>query len=135
MRICNGTFDAETPELTGIFARWPFPLSDFQKFAIDAILKKHHVIITAHTGNGKTLPADFAISHFTKLGKKVIYTSPIKALSNQKYRDFRSKFGEDVGLITGDMQIGADGSCLIMTTEILRSMLYRGADLIRDIEW
>ena len=58
-----------------------------------------------------------------------------KALSNQKYRDFKLKFGEDVGLITGDLQIGADSSCLIMTTEILRSMLYRGADLIRDIEW
>ena len=66
---------------------------------------------------------------------RAIYTSPIKALSNQKYRDFRLKFGEDVGLITGDMQVGADGSCLVMTTEILRSMLYRGADLIRDIEW
>lgn len=66
---------------------------------------------------------------------RAIYTSPIKALSNQKYRDFRNKFGDDVGLITGDMQIGADGSCLVMTTEILRSMLYRGADLIRDIEW
>ena len=55
MRICNGTFDAETPELVDIFARWPFPLSDFQKFAIDAIRKQYHVIITAHTGNGKTL--------------------------------------------------------------------------------
>ena len=79
--------------------------------------------------------AEYAVALAKKHCTRAIYTSPIKALSNQKYRDFRSKFGEDVGLITGDMQIGADGSCLIMTTEILRSMLYRGADLIRDIEW
>jgi len=79
--------------------------------------------------------AEYAIALAMKHCTRAIYTSPIKALSNQKYRDFRNKFGEDVGLITGDMQIGADGSCLIMTTEILRSMLYRGADLIRDIEW
>ena len=70
MKICNGTFNAETHELASIFQRWPFTLSDFQKFAIDAILKGKHVIITAHTGNGKTLPADFAISHFTRIGKK-----------------------------------------------------------------
>jgi antiviral helicase SKI2 len=67
---------------------------------------------------------------------RTIYTSPIKALSNQKYRDFRDKFGEaDVGLITGDVSVNPNASCLIMTTEILRSMLYRGADTIRDIEW
>ena len=88
MKICNDTFNAETPELASIFQRWPFALSDFQKFAIDGILNGKHVIITAHTGNGKTLPADFAISHFTRLGKKVIYTSPIKALTNQKCNTF-----------------------------------------------
>jgi antiviral helicase SKI2 len=65
---------------------------------------------------------------------RTIYTSPIKALSNQKYRDFKQKF-DDVGLITGDVSVNPDASCLIMTTEILRSMLYRGADVIRDIEW
>ena len=67
---------------------------------------------------------------------RCVYTSPIKALSNQKFRDFCLKFGsENVGLVTGDLQVNVDNStCLIMTTEILRSMLYRGADLIRDIE-
>lgn len=65
---------------------------------------------------------------------RTIYTSPIKALSNQKFRDFKEKFG-DVGLITGDVSINPEAACLIMTTEILRSMLYRGADLIRDVEW
>jgi antiviral helicase SKI2 len=65
---------------------------------------------------------------------RAIYTSPIKALSNQKYRDFKRKF-DDVGILTGDIQINSEASCLIMTTEILRSMLYRGADIIRDVEF
>jgi len=126
MRICNGTFDAETPELSGIFARWPFPLSDFQKFAIDAILKKHHVIITAHTGNGKTLAADFAITHFTSMGKKVIYTSPIKALTNQKYNTFQEKYPEiKFGIITGDITMNPGAQCLFVTTEILRNTLFK----------
>lgn len=64
-----------------------------------------------------------------------IYTSPIKALSNQKYRDFKEKYDDDVGILTGDVQVRPEASCLIMTTEILRSMLYKGADLIRDIEF
>lgn len=65
---------------------------------------------------------------------RVIYTSPIKALSNQKFRDFKDTF-EDVGLITGDVSLKPEATCLIVTTEILRSMLYKGADLIRDVEW
>lgn len=65
---------------------------------------------------------------------RAIYTSPIKALSNQKFRDFRTIF-DDVGILTGDVQINPEASCLIMTTEILRSMLYRGADIIRDVEF
>ncbi len=65
---------------------------------------------------------------------RAIYTSPIKALSNQKYRDFKEKF-DDVGILTGDIQIKPDSACLVMTTEILRSMLYRGADIIRDVEF
>lgn len=65
---------------------------------------------------------------------RTIYTSPIKALSNQKYRDFKNKFG-DVGLITGDFRVNQQASCLIMTTEILRSMLYGGSDIIRDVEF
>jgi len=64
---------------------------------------------------------------------RAVYTAPIKTISNQKYRDFCGKF--DVGLLTGDVSLRPEASCLIMTTEILRSMLYRGADIIRDIEW
>jgi len=126
MRICNGTFSDETPELLDIFARWPFPLSDFQKFAIDAIRKKCHVIITAHTGNGKTLAADFAITHFTKMGKKVIYTSPIKALTNQKYHTFQEKYPDiSFGIITGDITMNPGAQCLFVTTEILRNTLFK----------
>ena len=114
---------------------FPFELDDFQKQALLRLERSECVFLSAHTSAGKTVCAEYAIALAMKHCTRAIYTSPIKALSNQKYRDFRNKFGEDVGLITGDMQIGADGSCLIMTTEILRSMLYRGADLIRDIEW
>jgi antiviral helicase SKI2 len=66
--------------------------------------------------------------------RRTIYTSPIKALSNQKFRDFKQNF-DSVGLVTGDVQINQNASCLIMTTEILRSMLYNGSDVIRDLEW
>jgi antiviral helicase SKI2 len=67
---------------------------------------------------------------------RAIYTSPIKALSSQKFRDFKQTFGSNaVGILTGDVQINPEANCLIMTTEILRSMLYKGADLIRDVEF
>ena len=90
--------------------------------------------MAAHTSAGKTVVAEYAIALASKHMTRTVYTSPIKALSNQKYRDFKDRF-EDVGLLTGDVQINPEASCLIMTTEILRSMLYKGADLIRDIEW
>ena len=81
--------------------------------------------------------AEYAVALAKQRSTRCIYTSPIKALSNQKFRDFSQKFGSaNVGLVTGDLQVNVDDStCLIMTTEILRSMLYRGADLIRDIEY
>ena len=126
MRNCNGTFQNNTEELLKIFARWPFQLSDFQKFAIDAILQKKHVIITAHTGNGKTLAADFAIKHFTDMNKKIIYTTPIKALTNQKYNTFREKYPEiSFGIITGDTTMNPDAQCIFATTEILRNTLFK----------
>jgi len=112
-----------------------FELDDFQKQAIARLERGECIFVAAHTSAGKTVCAEYAIALARKHCTRAIYTSPIKALSNQKYRDFKQKFGDDVGLITGDLQIGADSSCLIMTTEILRSMLYRGADLFRDIEW
>lgn len=113
---------------------WPFELDRFQKHAIIHLEKGEDVFIAAHTSAGKTVIAEYAIALSQKHMTRAIYTSPIKALSNQKFRDFKTTF-TDVGLLTGDVQINAKATCLIMTTEILRSMLYNGSDIIRDLEW
>ncbi|KAI9871999.1 MAG: hypothetical protein M1830_002179 [Pleopsidium flavum] len=113
---------------------WPFELDTFQKEAVYHLENGDSVFVAAHTSAGKTVVAEYAIALAAKHMTKAIYTSPIKALSNQKFRDFRHTF-DDVGILTGDVQIRPEASCLIMTTEILRSMLYRGADLIRDVEF
>lgn len=114
---------------------YPFELDPFQKQAVLRLERSECIFVAAHTSAGKTVCAEYAIALSRRHCTRTVYTSPIKALSNQKYRDFKTKFGDDVGLITGDLQVNADSTCLIMTTEILRSMLYRGADLVRDIEW
>ena len=122
-------------ELVPDMAReWPFELDTFQKEAVYHLECGDSVFVAAHTSAGKTVVAEYAIALAAKHMTKAIYTSPIKALSNQKFRDFRNEF-DDVGILTGDVQIRPEASCLIMTTEILRSMLYRGADLIRDVEY
>ncbi|KAF1813072.1 antiviral helicase [Eremomyces bilateralis CBS 781.70] len=122
-------------ELVPDMAReWPFELDTFQKEAVYHLENGDSVFVAAHTSAGKTVVAEYAIALAAKHMTKAIYTSPIKALSNQKFRDFRNTF-DDVGILTGDVQIRPEASCLIMTTEILRSMLYRGADLIRDVEF
>lgn len=113
---------------------WPFELDIFQKEAIYRLENGDSVFVAAHTSAGKTVVAEYAIALSAKHMTKTIYTSPIKALSNQKFRDFRHEF-DDVGILTGDVQVNPEASCLIMTTEILRSMLYRGADLLRDVEF
>jgi antiviral helicase SKI2 len=113
---------------------YPFRLDLFQREAVCHIENGRSVFVAAHTSAGKTVVAEYAIAVCARNCTRCVYTSPIKALSNQKYRDFKTKFG-DVGLVTGDVSVDPDASCLVMTTEILRSMLYRGADLVRDIEW
>ncbi|XP_021923108.1 helicase SKI2W isoform X2 [Zootermopsis nevadensis] len=113
---------------------WPFELDIFQKKAILKLEDHANVFVAAHTSAGKTVVAEYAIALSKKHMTKSIYTSPIKALSNQKYRDFKETFG-DVGLITGDFQVNHNAQCLIMTTEILRSMLYCGSEVIRDLEY
>ena len=107
------------------FYHWfPMELSSFQKTAIRAIVDGHHSQSCVPTGSGKTLPALFAIDYFTRLGKKVIYTSPIKALSNQKYYEFSQKFPTlSIGLLTGDIKTNPTGNVLIMTAEILQNIL------------
>ena len=122
-------------ELVPNMARtWPFELDTFQKEAVYHLENGDSVFVAAHTSAGKTVVAEYAIALAARHMTKAVYTSPIKALSNQKFRDFRLQF-HDVGILTGDVQINAEASCLIMTTEILRSMLYRGADLLRDVEF
>uniref|UniRef100_A0A6C0EU83 Helicase n=1 Tax=viral metagenome TaxID=1070528 RepID=A0A6C0EU83_9ZZZZ len=102
-----------------------FIYSDFQKIAMKSIEEGNHTLITAHTGSGKTMPAEYAIEYFIKKGKKVIYTAPIKALSNQKYNDFTKKFPEiHFGLLTGDNKHNPSANVLIMTTEILQNNLF-----------
>jgi ATP-dependent RNA helicase DOB1 len=92
------------------------------------------VLVSAHTSAGKTVVAEYAIAQCLKNNQRVIYTSPIKALSNQKYREFSAEFG-DVGLMTGDVTLNPTATCLVMTTEILRSMLYRGSEIMREVAW
>lgn len=107
------------------FAQFPYELSPFQKHAIKGIVEGNHVLVTAATGSGKTLPAEFAIRHFTSLGKRVIYCSPIKALSNQKTYDFTQKYPDiSFGLLTGDIKTNPMAQVLIMTTEILMNRLF-----------
>ena len=105
-----------------------FELSDFQKWAFKAIADGNHALITAPTGSGKTLPAEFMIHLFSKrdsIRKKIIYASPIKALSNQKLHDMRKRFPNiSFGLLTGDCKDNPEADVLIMTTEILRNTLF-----------
>ncbi len=113
---------------------WPFTLDPFQQVSIASIERGESVLVSAHTSAGKTVVAEYAIAQSLKNNQRVIYTSPIKALSNQKYREFQAEFG-DVGLMTGDVTINPTATCLVMTTEILRSMLYRGSEIMREVAW
>jgi len=103
-----------------------YPLHIFQKWAIEGIVEGNHILVTAPTGSGKSLPAEFALEYFHSKGKKTIYCSPIKSLSNQKFYDFTQKYPTiRVGIITGDIRCNPDADVLIMTTEILLNKLYQ----------
>ncbi|MBI2572500.1 DEAD/DEAH box helicase [Candidatus Woesearchaeota archaeon] len=100
-----------------------FTLDPFQEEAIHAIEQNYSVVVSAPTGSGKTLTADYIIDKYSKTNKRIIYTAPIKALSNQKYKDFAKEYGDDhVGLMTGDVVINPTAKVVIMTTEIYRNM-------------
>ena len=126
VKICPNDYPSSDEEkYSQYFDKYTFSLSSFQKFAIEAIVDGNHILVTAHTGSGKTLPAEFAIEHFVSRGKKVIYTSPIKALSNQKLYEFTQKFPHiSFGILTGDIKTNPEADVLIMTTEILMNTLY-----------
>jgi len=126
VKICPNTYPEPNEEkYKEHFEKFSFPLSPFQKYALEAIVEGHHILVTAHTGSGKTLPAEFAIEYFVSQGKKVIYTSPIKALSNQKFHEFGLKYPHiSFGILTGDIKSNPEADVLIMTTEILMNTLY-----------
>jgi len=108
-------------------ARYSFALDPFQLEAIRAIQDGKSVIVSAPTGSGKTLVAEFAIHATLARQRRIAYTTPLKALSNQKYADFCRQFGSDrVGILTGDVKVNARAAVIVMTTEILRNMFYAG---------
>ena len=126
MKIKKDLVENETNEYINILKKWPFELSTFQKNAVTGLLNGKNILITAHTGSGKTLPAEFAIDYFTSKGKRVIYTGPIKALVNQKFHDFSNQFPNiSFGLMTGDNKFNPDAQCVLMTQEILRNTLFQ----------
>lgn len=110
----------ETPART-----WPFKLDPFQQVSIASIERGESILVSAHTSAGKTVVAEYAIAQSLKNNQRVIYTSPIKALSNQKYREFVAEFG-DVGLMTGDVTINPTATCLVMTTEVSEHGVFTG---------
>jgi superfamily II RNA helicase len=108
------------------YEKYPYELHDFQKWCVEGIVTGNHVLICCPTGSGKTFGGEFSINYFHSKGKKVIYTSPIKALSNEKFHAFTQKYPTiKVGLITGDIRCNPDADVLIMTTEILLNKLYQ----------
>ncbi|KAI5181246.1 ATP-dependent RNA helicase DOB1 [Nematocida sp. AWRm80] len=114
-----------------IRCKYPFVLDRFQELALECLERDESVLVSAHTSAGKTLIAEYAIHLSIQRKQRVIYTSPIKALSNQKYRELNEKFG-DVGLMTGDVTLNPDSTCIVMTTEILRNMIYKGTEILRE---
>ena len=128
-QVVTGTNQAgENPEtladLSTFAARYPFPIDNFQLEAMRHLANDQSVLVTAPTGTGKTLVAEYAIWRARQQGQRVIYTTPLKALSNQKYRDLCTLYGaEAVGLVTGDIVEHSKASIVIMTTEVYRNML------------
>ena len=113
---------------------YPFELDVFQKRAVYRLEEGACVFVAAHTSAGKTVVAEYAIALSFKHMTKTVYTSPIKALSNQKFRDFKQKF-DDVGILTGDVSINKEATCVIMTTEVLQNQVYADNDYLQDVEW
>jgi antiviral helicase SKI2 len=125
MKVLSQPYTADNENDIEAFSKFPFELSDFQKHSVNSINNDRNVLVTAFTGSGKTLIAEYAIMKSVAAGKKVIYTSPIKSLSNQKFYEFKKKFPDmTVGIFTGDIKFNPFADITIMTTEILRNMLY-----------
>jgi ATP-dependent RNA helicase HelY len=115
--------------------RYPFPLDRFQEDAIQALDGGESVLVAAPTGAGKTVVAEFAVERALARGRKAFYTTPLKALSNQKFGDLLARYGAGrVGLLTGDNSINGEAPVVVMTTEVLRNMLYEGSRTLEDLE-
>jgi superfamily II RNA helicase len=124
VKICTSNTHNFVEEECEQFKKFPYELDTFQKYAISGLMNDKNVLITAHTGSGKSNPFEFSVDYFTSKGKKVIYTSPIKSLSNQKFKELTEQFPNiDVGILTGDIKFNPEADCIIMTTEILRNTL------------
>lgn len=113
---------------------YPFALDSFQRAAVKSVSMNQSVLVAAHTSAGKTAVAEYVIAECLRRNQRVIYTSPIKALSNQKYRNLKEEF-DKVGLVTGDITIDENQTCLVMTTEILRNMLFRSNEVAKETAW
>ena len=124
---------AATPTKQIIYKK--FILDQFQSDAIAAIERNHSVVVSAATGTGKTLIADYVIDKAIKEGSRVVYTAPIKALSNQKFREFKAEYGDKIGIMTGDAVINPTAQVLIMTTEIYRNMLLEHSPDIAQVSY
>ena len=127
VKVCAYNYPkSNEEEYKKYYEKYPYELHDFQKWCVEGITTDNHVLICCPTGSGKTFGGEFAINYFHSKGKKVIYTSPIKALSNEKFYNFTLKYPEiSIGLITGDIKTNPDADVLIMTTEILMNKLYQ----------
>jgi superfamily II RNA helicase len=127
VKVCSYNYPkSDEEEYKKYYEKYPYELHDFQKWAIEGIVRGNHVLISAPTGSGKTFGGEFAINYFHSKGKKVIYTTPLKALSNEKFYTFTKKYEHiRIGILTGDLQYNTDADILIMTTEILLNKLYQ----------
>src|SRR3989454_1797514 len=115
--------------------RYPFPLDDYQLRAVQALEAGESVLVAAPTGSGKTVVAEFAVERALSRHRKAFYTTPLKALSNQKFGDFTRRHGPArVGLLTGDNSINSEAPVVVMTTEVLRNMLYESSDTLDGLD-
>jgi ATP-dependent RNA helicase HelY len=122
------------PAFSAFGGEYAFELDEFQADACRAVEDGHSVLVCAPTGAGKTVVGEFAAHLAIESGRKCFYTTPIKALSNQKYNDFLARYGPDrVGLLTGDNAVNGDAPIVVMTTEVLRNMLYAGSGTLVDL--
>ena len=133
-RYAAAKLRGQHPVTTEFLLTFDFEFDPFQISACHAVEDGRGVLVAAPTGAGKTVVGEFAAYFALQAGKKCFYTTPIKALSNQKYSEFVAKFGEDrVGLLTGDTSINGDADILVMTTEVLRNMLYAGSNTLTNL--